>query len=69
MYDSFFWQYIDETEELAMNGLVQNRHILDMIARELLENSRITGLVCFIKLCFCSSSFRLPVSHKSKQNK
>ncbi|ONK74835.1 uncharacterized protein A4U43_C03F10620 [Asparagus officinalis] len=37
-------RYIDETEELAMNGLVQNRHILDMIARELLENSRITGL-------------------------
>lgn len=37
-------RYIEETEELAMNGLMQNRHILDMIARELLENSRITGL-------------------------
>ncbi|CAA6669840.1 unnamed protein product [Spirodela intermedia] len=37
-------RYIDETEELAMHGLMQNRHILDMIANELLEKSRITGL-------------------------
>ncbi|KAF6137574.1 hypothetical protein GIB67_031853 [Kingdonia uniflora] len=37
-------RYIEETEELAMIGLKQNRHILDMIANELLEQSRITGL-------------------------
>uniref|UniRef100_A0A1D1Z505 ATP-dependent zinc metalloprotease FTSH 12, chloroplastic n=1 Tax=Anthurium amnicola TaxID=1678845 RepID=A0A1D1Z505_9ARAE len=37
-------RYIEETEELAMHGLLQNRHILDMIAKELLEKSRITGL-------------------------
>ncbi|KAL0443136.1 UNVERIFIED_CONTAM: ATP-dependent zinc metalloprotease FTSH 12, chloroplastic [Sesamum latifolium] len=37
-------RYIDEAEELAMKGLKDNRHILDMIARELLEHSRITGL-------------------------
>nr|DAD43966.1 TPA_asm: hypothetical protein HUJ06_002196 [Nelumbo nucifera] len=37
-------RYIEETEEFAMNGLKQNRHILDMIARELVEKSRITGL-------------------------
>ncbi|GAA0166024.1 metalloprotease [Lithospermum erythrorhizon] len=37
-------RYIEETEELAMKGLMSNRHILDMIAEELLENSRITGL-------------------------
>lgn len=37
-------RYIEETEELAMNGLRNNRHILDMIIRELLEKSRITGL-------------------------
>lgn len=41
-----FWlQYIEETEELAMRGLRDNRHILDMITKELLEKSRITGLV------------------------
>lgn len=28
-----------------MKGLKDNRHILDAIAQELLENSRITGLV------------------------
>lgn len=38
-------QYIEETEEFAMKGLMDNRHILDMIANELLEHSRITGLV------------------------
>ncbi|KAM1761667.1 ATP-dependent zinc metalloprotease FTSH 12, chloroplastic-like [Malus domestica] len=27
-----------------MNGLTNNRHILDMITKELLEKSRITGL-------------------------
>lgn len=37
-------RYIEETEELAMNGLKDNMHILDVIARELLEKSRITGL-------------------------
>ncbi|TQD77745.1 hypothetical protein C1H46_036730 [Malus baccata] len=37
-------RYIEETEELAMNGLTNNRHILDMITKELLEKSRITGL-------------------------
>ncbi|KAK4837718.1 hypothetical protein QYF36_007920 [Acer negundo] len=36
--------YIEETEELAMNALKENRHILDIIAKELLEKSRITGL-------------------------
>lgn len=39
------FQYIDETEELALKGLKDNRHILDMIVQELLKNSRITGLV------------------------
>ncbi|KAF7824391.1 ATP-dependent zinc metalloprotease FTSH 12, chloroplastic isoform X1 [Senna tora] len=38
------YRYVEETEELAMNALRDNRHILDMIARELLEKSRITGL-------------------------
>ncbi|XP_022149642.1 ATP-dependent zinc metalloprotease FTSH 12, chloroplastic [Momordica charantia] len=37
-------RYIEETEELAMNGLRENRHILEMITEELLEKSRITGL-------------------------
>ncbi|KAI4323236.1 hypothetical protein L6164_022858 [Bauhinia variegata] len=37
-------RYIEETEELAMNALRDNRHILDMVARQLLEKSRITGL-------------------------
>ncbi|CAI8584226.1 unnamed protein product [Vicia faba] len=37
-------RYIEETEELAMNALMDNKHILDLIARELLEKSRITGL-------------------------
>ncbi|OVA12409.1 Peptidase M41 [Macleaya cordata] len=37
-------RYIEETEELAMRGLEQNKHILDMLAKELLEKSRITGL-------------------------
>ncbi|CAH2067907.1 unnamed protein product [Thlaspi arvense] len=37
-------RYIEETEELAMNALRANRHILDLITRELLERSRITGL-------------------------
>lgn len=37
-------RYIEETEELALKGLKDNRHILDMIADELLEKSRITGL-------------------------
>ncbi|KAL6283152.1 hypothetical protein ACE6H2_014081 [Prunus campanulata] len=37
-------RYIEETEELAMNGLKNNRHILDLIMEELLEKSRITGL-------------------------
>ncbi|XP_076898404.1 ATP-dependent zinc metalloprotease FTSH 12, chloroplastic-like [Bidens hawaiensis] len=37
-------RYIEETEELAMKGLMDNRHILDLITNELLKNSRITGL-------------------------
>ncbi|XXG69002.1 hypothetical protein AAC387_Pa06g1970 [Persea americana] len=37
-------RYIEEAEELAMHGLKKNRHILDMIAEELLLKSRITGL-------------------------
>ncbi|KAI3804695.1 hypothetical protein L1987_26433 [Smallanthus sonchifolius] len=37
-------RYIEETEELAMKGLMDNRHILDLISNELLENSRITGV-------------------------
>ncbi|KAI3755978.1 hypothetical protein L1987_55789 [Smallanthus sonchifolius] len=37
-------RYIEETEELAMKGLMDNRHILDLISNELLENSRITGM-------------------------
>uniref|UniRef100_A0A1J3ISD5 ATP-dependent zinc metalloprotease FTSH 12, chloroplastic n=1 Tax=Noccaea caerulescens TaxID=107243 RepID=A0A1J3ISD5_NOCCA len=37
-------RYIEETEELAMNALRANRHILDLITRELLVRSRITGL-------------------------
>ncbi|XP_010537801.1 PREDICTED: ATP-dependent zinc metalloprotease FTSH 12, chloroplastic [Tarenaya hassleriana] len=37
-------RYIEETEELAVNALRANRHILDLIAGELLEKSRITGL-------------------------
>ncbi|XP_058747323.1 ATP-dependent zinc metalloprotease FTSH 12, chloroplastic isoform X2 [Vicia villosa] len=37
-------RYIEETEEFAMNALMDNKHILDLIARELLEKSRITGL-------------------------
>ncbi|KAK8542541.1 hypothetical protein V6N13_136886 [Hibiscus sabdariffa] len=36
--------YIEETEELAINALKDNRHIPDTIAKELLEKSRITGL-------------------------
>ena len=36
--------YIEETEELATNGLRNNRHIVDVITVKLLENSRITGL-------------------------
>lgn len=43
--DSLLQQYIDETEELAMKGLRENRHILDIITQELVERSRITGLV------------------------
>ncbi|KAM7532394.1 hypothetical protein LguiB_035804 [Lonicera macranthoides] len=37
-------RYIEETEELAMDGLMANRHILDLIVNILLEKSRITGL-------------------------
>nr|XP_043629710.1 ATP-dependent zinc metalloprotease FTSH 12, chloroplastic [Erigeron canadensis] len=37
-------RYIEETEELAMKGLISNRHILDLISEELLKNSRITGV-------------------------
>ncbi|XP_011013846.1 PREDICTED: ATP-dependent zinc metalloprotease FTSH 12, chloroplastic [Populus euphratica] len=37
-------RYVEETEELAMEGLRNNRHVLDVITKELLEKSRITGL-------------------------
>ncbi|KAL9352025.1 hypothetical protein Peur_054705 [Populus x canadensis] len=37
-------RYVEETEELAMEGLRNNRQILDVITKELLEKSRITGL-------------------------
>ncbi|TYK08587.1 ATP-dependent zinc metalloprotease FTSH 12 [Cucumis melo var. makuwa] len=43
-------RYIEETEELAMNGLRENRHILDMIAEELLFKTRITGLEVIEKM-------------------
>ncbi|GAB2286568.1 ATP-dependent zinc metalloprotease FTSH 12, chloroplastic [Dionaea muscipula] len=42
--DHFFLLYIEETEELAMKGLQDNRHILSAITAELLEKSRVTGL-------------------------
>uniref|UniRef100_A0A2P2L764 ATP-dependent zinc metalloprotease FTSH 12ic n=1 Tax=Rhizophora mucronata TaxID=61149 RepID=A0A2P2L764_RHIMU len=38
-------RYIEETEELALKGLKENMQILDVITTELLEKSRITGLV------------------------
>ncbi|KAK3042644.1 hypothetical protein RJ639_000896 [Escallonia herrerae] len=44
MFTRELTRYIEETEEIAMHGLMANRHILDLIARELLEKSRITGL-------------------------
>ncbi|KAK1285384.1 hypothetical protein QJS10_CPB20g00596 [Acorus calamus] len=44
MFTRELTRYIEETEDLAMSGLKQNMHILDVIARELVENSRITGL-------------------------
>ncbi|KAF9591763.1 hypothetical protein IFM89_007093 [Coptis chinensis] len=51
LFESWFMlQYIEETEELAMNNLKQNRYILDIIANELLENSRIIGLEVKAKL-------------------
>ncbi|KAF9619880.1 hypothetical protein IFM89_009662 [Coptis chinensis] len=51
LFESWFMlQYIEETEELAMNSLKQNRYILDIIANKLLENSRITGLEVKAKL-------------------
>ncbi|KAL9227066.1 hypothetical protein vseg_002803 [Gypsophila vaccaria] len=37
-------RYIEETEELAIKALEDNRHILDAISTELLKKSRITGL-------------------------
>ncbi|KAL6198827.1 hypothetical protein ACLB2K_028615 [Fragaria x ananassa] len=43
-------RYIEETEELAMNGLRNNRHILDMITEDLMEKSRITGLEVIEKM-------------------
>lgn len=57
-------QYIDETEEIAMNGLMKNKHILHMLAEELVEKSSVTGLVwsklvslklfCrLLLICFC----------------
>ncbi|KAL5975760.1 hypothetical protein ACLOJK_020087 [Asimina triloba] len=37
-------EYIEETEELAMDGLRKNMHIFDVIVKELVQNSRVTGL-------------------------
>ncbi|CAN1155589.1 ATP-dependent zinc metalloprotease FTSH 12, chloroplastic [Linum perenne] len=37
-------RYIEETEELAMKGLRDNMDLLDMIVKELMEKTRITGL-------------------------
>ncbi|CAN6444018.1 unnamed protein product [Victoria cruziana] len=37
-------RYVEETEEIAMCGLQKNKHILDRIAKELLERSKLTGL-------------------------
>lgn len=42
------WQYIDEAEEEAMTALRNNRHILDRLVAELLEHSKLTGLVIFV---------------------
>ncbi|CAK9314663.1 unnamed protein product [Citrullus colocynthis] len=44
MFSRELTRYIEETEELAMNGLRENRRILEMITEELLDKSRITGL-------------------------
>lgn len=52
-------QYIEETEELAMNALRDNRHILDLVARELLEKSRITGLVGYTPILLSVSFLSL----------
>ncbi|GAU16903.1 hypothetical protein TSUD_368530 [Trifolium subterraneum] len=49
-------RFIEETEELAMNALRDNKHILDLVARELLEKSRITGLVRYSPLTAAVSS-------------
>lgn len=43
-------RYIEETEELAMKALKDNIHILDMVAKELLEKSRLTGLDIEVKI-------------------
>ncbi|KMZ66102.1 ATP-dependent zinc metalloprotease FtsH 2 [Zostera marina] len=37
-------RYIEETEEYAMRGLQQNKHILEMIIRTMLDKSHMTGL-------------------------
>ncbi|KAK8962047.1 hypothetical protein KSP40_PGU016023 [Platanthera guangdongensis] len=50
-------KYIQETEEVAINGISRNRHILNMIVTELMENSRMTGLLGYCAgasfLCLC----------------
>jgi hypothetical protein len=39
-----------------MNALRDNKHILDLVARELMEKSRITGLVSYAPLTAAVSS-------------
>ncbi|KAL4567003.1 hypothetical protein LXL04_022573 [Taraxacum kok-saghyz] len=48
-------RYIQETDELAMKGLTENRQLLDLISRELLENSRITRVEVKEKLAWLLS--------------
>lgn len=38
-------QYVEEAQDMAMQALTENRHILDQLAEHLLENYRISGLV------------------------
>ncbi|XP_039002413.1 ATP-dependent zinc metalloprotease FTSH 12, chloroplastic-like [Hibiscus syriacus] len=58
-------RYIEETEELAINALKGNRRILDMIANELLEKSRITGLEVEEKIKGLSSEWG-PLPHNDR---
>eukprot|EP00249_Psilotum_nudum_P021796 c28250_g1_i1 orf=123-3467(+) len=44
MFTREITRYIDETEEQAMKALVMNHHILDSLADELLQQTKITGV-------------------------